>query len=426
MVIDDATLLARRQQALGRNAPLFYDRPLHAVKGQGVWLEDAQGRRYLDVYNNVPTVGHCHPHVVEAIARQAATLNIHSRYLHENAVLYAERLTATLGPDLSAVMFTCTGTEANELALRLARFQTGGEGIIVSNFAYHGNSRLVASLTSAFAVPEPFPDFARAVPIPCPYRDGAQNPEALAETYAAHIAQAVESLQAAGHRMGALLICPIFANEGLPTPVPTYLAKAFEIVRAAGGVVIADEVQAGFGRTGTMWGHQSQGVTPDIITMGKPMANGHPVGGVVARRDLVDTFAKAATYFNTFAANPVSAAAGMAVLDVIESEGLLANAPAVGAYVHAGLQALAAKHDILGDVRATGLFFAAELVSDRARKTPAPAETKRIINIMRDNGVLISRIGIADNVLKMRPPLIFSRENADQLLATLDHALNSL
>lgn len=423
----EQALLERRYRVLGRNAPLFYERPVHLVKGRGVWLTDVEGRDYLDVYNNVPHVGHCHPHVVDAIARQAATLNIHTRYLHENVVAYAERLTASFDPSLSSAMFTCSGTEANELALRMARYRSGGTGVIVSDFSYHGNSETLAAVTTCFPVPEPFPRFARKVAIPDPWRDRQRrSDEELADHFAAQVDAAVKSLQADGIQVAAFLIDTLFANEGLPAPLPGYIARAVEIVRAAGGLFICDEVQAGFGRTGVMWGHQLAGVTPDIVTMGKPMGNGHPIAGLVAPTDLVDSFGLAATYFNTFGGNPVSAAAGMAVLDVLEQEQLLHNARIVGAYVQEGLRRLAEKHAIVGNVRGHGLFFGLELVHGDADRSPATAETKRVMNIMRDNGVLISRIGRHDNILKMRPPMVFAREHADLLLAVLDDALGAL
>ena len=425
---DTQDLLERRYHVLGRNAPLFYDRPVHLVKGEGVWVHDADGRAYLDVYNNVPCVGHCHPHVVSAIAEQAATLNLHTRYLHENVVTYAERLVATFASSLDAVMFTCSGTEANELALRLARFQTGGTGIIVSDFSYHGNSETLAALTTCFATPEPFPAFARGVPVPDPARDRQGRSDAeLAAVYVDHVRQALADMEANGIKVAAILIDTLFANEGLPERLPGYVEQAVELVRAAGGVFICDEVQAGFARTGdAMWGHQLTGATPDIVTLGKPMGNGHPVAGVVTRREWVDSFGLVANYFNTFGGNPVSAAAGMAVLEVIEREGLQDNSRRVGLYVREGLERLRDKHAIIDNVRGQGLFFGLELVHDDAEATPATAETKRLINMMRDRGILMSRIGRYDNILKMRPPLVFTTENADLLLSTLDDAFASL
>ena len=421
-------LLERRYQVLGRNAPLFYDRPVHLVKGEGVWVHDADGRAYLDVYNNVPCVGHCHPHVVGAIAGQAAQLNLHTRYLHENVVNYAEKLTATFAPSLDAVMFTCSGTEANELALRLARFQTGGTGIIVSDFSYHGNSETLAALTTCFETPESFPAFARGVPVPDPARDRQGRSDAeLAAVYVDHVRQALADMEANGIKVAAILIDTLFANEGLPERLPGYVEQAVALVWAAGGVFICDEVQAGFARTGdAMWGHQLSGVTPDIVTLGKPMGNGHPVAGVVTRRDWVDSFGLVANYFNTFGGNPVSAAAGMAVLEVIEREGLQENSRRVGLYVREGLERLREKHAIIDNVRGQGLFFGLELVHGDADATPATVETKRLINLMRDRGILMSRIGRHDNILKMRPPLVFSTDNADLLLSTLDDAFASL
>ena len=423
-------LLERRFNVLGRNAPLFYDRPVHLVRGDGVWVEDSDGRRYLDAYNNVPHVGHCHPHVVEAVARQAAMLNLHTRYLHELVVTYAERLTATLAEPLDTAVLTCSGSEANELALRMARFATGKSGLIVSDFSYHGNTATLASLTTCFPVVEEFPDSARAVRVPDPRHD-ARTPdgrilgeEELADRFVADVVEAVRSLEEAGHGVAAILIDSFFANEGLPDPVRGCVARAVEAVRAAGGLFVCDEVQAGFGRTGeAMWGHELSEVVPDIVTMGKPMGNGHPLAGVAAANGLVSDFQAASTYFNTFGGNPVSAAAGMAVLDVLESERLQENAQVVGGYVREGLEKLAARHDVVGGVRGRGLFFGIDIEVDGA---PAPDLTKTLVNAMRERGVLLSRIGRHDNVLKMRPPLVFSQADADVLLGTLDDALVAL
>ncbi|MFV3126995.1 aspartate aminotransferase family protein [Niveispirillum sp. KHB5.9] len=423
---DIDALILRRQMVLGRNSPLFYDRPLHLVRGEGAWVYDATGRAYLDVYNNVPCVGHCHPHVVDAIARQTATLNLHTRYLDETLIAYAERLTGLFADPLDSVMLTCSGTEANELALRLARFITGGQGIIVSDLSYHGNSTILASLASAFPGGELFPSFARAVRVPDPVHDRQGRTDAeLAAAFAAQVQAAVDSLKADGIQVAALLMDSFFANEGLPDPVSGYVEQSVEIVRKAGGLFICDEVQSGFARTGdAMWGHQLTGVTPDIVTLGKPMGNGYPVAGMVTRRDWVDRFGAASRYFNTFAGNPVAAAAGMAVLSVIEREDIQANSRRVGAHVRAGLQALSAKHPIIANVRGRGLFFGAELI--RPDGSPADVETKQLINRMRDNGVLISRAGRNSNILKMRPPLVFSTDNADHLLSVMDDALAAL
>ncbi|MBM7062920.1 aspartate aminotransferase family protein [Pseudomonas sp. UL073] len=424
----ELSLLQRRQRVLGSQSPLFYDKPLHLVRGEGVWLYDADGRRYLDVYNNVPCVGHCHPHVVAAMHRQAATLNIHTRYLDEHIVRYAERLTATFDAPLDTVMFTCTGSEANELALRLARFASGGTGIIVSSYNYHGNSASLAEVTTALPSPEPFAAHARAVPIPCLYQAApGTSEEQLAEQYAAKVAEAIASLKAQGLRPAALLIDTLFANEGLPRVPAGFVNKAVALIREAGGLFIADEVQSGFARTGEhLWGHQAHAVVPDIVTLGKPMGNGYPLAGLVTRNELVEAFGRSALYFNTFGGSPVAAEVGMAVLDVIENEQLLANARNVGAYVQQGLERLAAKHALIGDVRGKGLFFAAELVRDRQTKEPAGLEARRVVNDMRERGVLISKIGAGDNILKLRPPLVFGREHAELFIDTLDAALSAL
>lgn len=420
----ETALLTRRHRALGRHSPLMYDRPLHLVRGVGVWVEDINGRRYLDAYNNVPHVGHCHPHVVEAICRQAGTLNTHTRYLHENVVQYAERLIATFDPSLSVAMFTCTGTEANELALRIARFISGGTGVIVSSFSYHGNSAALAALTTALPAPEALAPHAQAVRIPdLNHYDG--DPAQLAQDYADRVGEAVRSFKAAGIKPAAILFDAIFSTEGLPRVPSGFLEQAVAHVREAGGLFIADEVQGGLGRTGDhMWSHQTYRVVPDLVTLGKPLGNGHPLAGVITRPDLLEAFASSALYFNTFAGNPVSAAAGLAVLDVIERENLVENAKSVGDYLQEGLLRLAGKHELIGSVRGGGLFFGLELL--RGRDTPATHEAKRLVNVMRDKGVLINRIGPDDNVLKMRPPMPFSKANAELLLSTLDDALASL
>jgi 4-aminobutyrate aminotransferase-like enzyme len=422
------SLLERRQRVLGKHSPLFYDRPLQFVRGEGVWLYDKDGKRYLDAYNNVPHVGHCHPRVVEALSRQAATLNTHTRYLDETVVNYAERLLATFDDSLSNVFFCCTGTEANELALRIARECTGGQGIISTAFAYHGNSAAVSQISSVFTPPEKRGPFVRTIPVLDPYRERrGRDDETLATDYARDVSNAIEDFQRNGVKFAALLICTAFSSEGLPTVPTGYLSKVVDIVHNAGGLFISDEVQAGFGRFGShMWGHQVLGGLPDIVTMGKPMGNGHPLAGVVTRADLVEQFTSQNMYFNTFGGNPVSAAVGLAVLDVLRDERLLENARDVGDYVIAGLRKLQQKHPLIGDVRGRGMFFAVEMVKGRATQEPAGAETKRIVNTMRDRGVLISRIGIHDNILKIRPPMPFNRQNADLLLHTLDDVMTGL
>ncbi len=422
------SLLERRYRVLGPHAPLFYDKPLHLVRGEGVWLYDANGERYLDAYNNVPHVGHCHPRVVAALSRQAAILNTHTRYLDENVVAYAERLTSLFDRQLSMAAFCCTGSEANELALRIARDCSGGSGIIATDWAYHGNTAAVMQVSSLFTPPDKRGPYVRTVPVMDPYRDRAgRSDDALATAYADNVKRAIDEFAAAGIRFAGLLYCTAFSSEGLPTVPAGFMAKALAHVHAAGGLFIADEVQAGFGRLGShLWGHQMLGVVPDIVTLGKPMGNGHPLAAVIARPELISGFTERNMYFNTFAGNPVSAAVGAAVLDVLEDERLVENARVVGDYTLARLAKLAERHAIIGDVRGAGLFFAVELVSDRGSKTPAPAQTKRVVNRMRELGVLISRIGMHDNILKIRPPMPFSTQHADLLVDRLNEALASL
>ncbi|MBI2993074.1 MAG: aminotransferase class III-fold pyridoxal phosphate-dependent enzyme [Gammaproteobacteria bacterium] len=420
------SLLERRARLIGERAPLFYDEPVHIVRGEGVWLFDADGKRYLDCYNNVAHVGHCHPQVVDAIARQSATLNTHTRYLHEGILDYAERLTATFDKSLSSLTLTCTGSEANDIALRMARLCTGGMGIICTDNTYHGNTATVDELSTLFNEGKPRSPHVRAIPFPETYRPLRDlEGEALADVYADEVRKAIDSFRQAGIRLAGMLFCPIFANEGLPTVPPGFLKKAVNLVHEAGGLFIADEVQAGFGRTGTMWGHQISGIVPDIVTLGKPMGNGYPVAGLVTRVDLLARFRQEIEYFNTFGGNPVACAAASAVLDVMEKEQLMDNARTVGDYIRVGLGKLARRHARIGDIRGQGLWVGVELVRDRQSREPAPEETKQIMNRMKDRGVIMGRIGRYDNVLKMRPPMPFSRDNADLLLGTLDEVFGS-
>ncbi len=417
-------MVARRERLLGPGNPLFYDNPVHLVRGEGVWLFDAGGRRYLDCYNNVPCVGHCHPTVVEALCKQAGTLNTHTRYLDEHLLDYAERLLGKFDCSLNRVAIACTGSEANDVALRIARVNSGGEGFICTNATYHGNTTAVAQLCSIFEPIGGHGEHVCMVRWPDSYRTPAGVGHAdLADEYADDVRRAIESFEAGGIRLAGMIVCPIFANEGLPDVIPGYLKKAAGLVRDAGGLFIADEVQSGFGRIGEWWGHTSSGMLPDIVTLGKPMGAGHPISAIVARGELLDTYRRHEMYFNTFGGNPVACAVGLAVLDVIENERLVENAARVGSYVLEGFRELASRYAVIGDVRGRGLFFGIELVEDRATKGPAPDAAKRIVNAMREKGVLMSKIGEHGNVLKLRPPLCFSEEHADLLIATLDGVL---
>jgi 4-aminobutyrate aminotransferase-like enzyme len=419
---DIQNLLARRRALMGSQLYMFYDPPLHLVRGEGVWLYDAKGRAYLDVYNNVPHVGHCHPQVVEAIARQAARLNTNTRYLYDEVLDYAERLTATLPAGLDVAAFVNSGSEAVDLAWRMAKAHTGQRGALVMEEAYHGWTDAVEALSPAGKA-ESAPHV-RMLIAPDSYR-GAHGPDGA--RYANDADRAIDSLQAAGLRPAAFIVDPGFCTNGILEPMPGYLDRVFDRMRAAGAVCIADEVQTGFGRCGSnMWGFGLHGVTPDIVTMGKPVANGHPLGVVVTRREIMGAFMSRTSFFSTFGGNNVACAAGMAVLEVLEREQLQASAQKVGEHLKAGLRALMKKHDVIGDVRGMGLVIGVELVTDRKAKAPASKETKRVLNLMRDHGVLVGYEGRAANIVKVRPPMPFKIEHADQTVDAMDKALRAL
>ncbi|MFM7655664.1 MAG: aspartate aminotransferase family protein [Paracoccaceae bacterium] len=410
------TLVERRARLMGPNVPTFYRTPVHIVKGEGVWLWDAAGNRFLDCYNNVPHVGHCHPRVVRAICDQAGTLNTHTRYLHDGVLDYIERLTATFGHGISQVIMTCTGSEANDIALRMAQAATGKTGIIATDATYHGNTMAVSQLsTRKPPIGGRWPNV-RLVPAP----DSLKRPDPDGAIFAGHVARAVQELEAAGFGCSGILLCPMFANEGLPSLPPGWLDKAVAAIRAAGGIVIADEVQPGFGRAGShFWGHDKLGFAPDVVVMGKPMANGHPVGAVATRPDVMAAFRNAFSYFNTFGGNPVSAAAALAVLEVIHDEGLQENAARVSAHVAQRMAVL--RHPLLRDTRSNGLFFGAEFSLDDGQ--PATRFCADLVEAMVTRGVLMNVIGAGRNILKIRPPMPFSIENADYLMDRLEIAL---
>ena len=416
-------LIKRRQAHLGGSI-LFYHDPVHIVRGEGIWLYDEDGRRYLDCYNNVASVGHCNPRVVAALTRQAQTLNTHTRYLHETVIDYAEQLTATMPGDLEVCMLVCTGTEANELAMRIARAVTGHNGAIVMENSYHGNSTLIAEMSTVGCPPERRPNHVVAVEPPNTYRGPyrAEDP-AAGEKYAALVDDAIATLAINGQNTAAFMCDGIFDSQGSLEAPADYFQQVYARVRAVGGLCIADEVQPGFARTGTLWGFEQYGVVPDIVTLGKPMGNGHPVAAVVTTRAIAEAFAKSDWYFNTFGGNPVSAAVAKAVLDTIQEENLVTHVAETGAYLRSGLQDLASRHAIIGNVRGKGLYQAIELVEDHETLQPAAAQARLLPDAMKEEGILIGLSGRYGNVLKIRPPLIFDRANADQLLQTLDRVL---
>jgi 4-aminobutyrate aminotransferase-like enzyme len=416
----DEVLARRRAMALGPAYRLFYETPVHLVRGARVHLYAPDGTAYLDCYNNVASVGHCHPRVVEALTRQAATLATHTRYLHDGILEYATRLLALFPPELSHVMFTCTGSEANDLALRIARAATGGTGVIVTDNAYHGVTLATAEMSMSIGpavAPGP-----TVFPVAAP---SAENyPNGIAEGFAQAVTEACDRMAEQGVRPALLIVDTIFSSDGVYPDPAGFLAPAAAAIRAKGGLFLADEVQPGFGRTGShFWGFQRHGLVPDMVSMGKPMGNGYPMAGLVLKPDTIAAFGAKARYFNTFGGNAVAAAVGLAVLDVIRDEGLQQNSANVGATFIQGLRSLAQRHDALGETRAAGLFIGQTILTDGQ---PDPARTARLVNALRENQILISSTGPKGDSLKIRPPLPFNAANVDQVLTTLDRLLPTL
>lgn len=418
-------LLQRRKRLLGPTAKQFYERCFHPVRAEGIWIYDETGKRYLDAYNNVPHVGHCHPHVTAAIIRQANRLNTNTRYLDETILDYSERLTSTLSNGLDTVVVVCTGTEANDLAWQVARAWSGGTGAIVTYSAFHGNSTLVSRLDTFTLPVERREEWVATVDPPMfPGRIAAHQSHLSAEDYARQYEIAIEALSARGYDPAAFYMCPLFASDGLYSPPKGYMDKAIQSVRQTGALIVSDEVQSGFGRTGDdMWGYQALGVTPDIVTLGKPIGNGHPLGALVTRREIMERFARSERYFNTFGGNPVACAAGLAVLDVLEREDLLRNAREVGAHLRLGLESLGTVSPLVRDVRGRGLFLGVDLAVDGEA---APAVARQVIEEMHHRGVLIGITGSGRNLLKIRPPMCVTKANADQIVETLGAVLQCI
>lgn len=430
-------LVTRRERLLGRAYRLFYEQPVEIVRGAGTLLFDADGADYLDVYNNVPSVGHAHPRVVAAITRQASLLNTHTRYLGRGILDYSADLLATLPDGIDNAMFTCTGSEANDLALRLAKTVTGHEGVIVTRNAYHGVTTEVAAISPSLGGPGSVAPWVRVVD--APIGDGQE--------FVRQISAAAAELRDSEHGLAAVIVDTIFASDGvLPGPhalgTEGFLAPVLAATHAAGGLLIADEVQPGFGRLGSwtenptdsplgftdpqagLWGFQRHGIRPDIVTLGKPMGNGMPIAAMLARRDLVDEFGERMRYFNTFGGNPVSIAAAQATLDVVRDEQLPRNATVVGGYLLQQLRDIARHAPELGEIRGAGLFLGVDIVD--AEGLPDEACTIGLLNELRRRHVLIGASGAGNNTLKVRPPLPFSHADADRFLTELDGALTVL
>jgi 4-aminobutyrate aminotransferase-like enzyme/Ser/Thr protein kinase RdoA (MazF antagonist) len=420
-------LLPRRHRVLGSALEsLSYRTPLHLVRGDGAWMEAADGRRYLDAYNNVPVVGHAHPRVVEAIARQAATLNTNTRYLHEHVVELAERLVSTMPYGLDTVLFVNSGSEANDLAWRLATTVTGADAGIATSWSYHGVTDAVADFSSSEWPSGEQPARVEVYPAPDTYRGPYADASDPASVGRAEISEAVARLAERGRRPAALFVDSTFTSDGIFVPEPAVVAEIVAAARDAGALFVADEVQSGHGRTGELWGFTSWGVTPDIVTLGKPMGNGHPIAAVITRSEIVDGFGARTTFFSTFGGNPVACAAALAVLSVLDDEHLIANAASVGESLRAELRGLAERHHEIGDVRGRGLMTGVELVHDPVTREPAGELATRVKDEMAERGVLIGTTGRHGNVLKVRPPLCISRDESAMIVATLTKALDAV
>lgn len=421
--------LALRRQFVGQSVRLSYRQPLKIVRGFLQHLYDDSARAYLDLYNNVPLVGHSHPRVVRAVQRQVALLNTNTRYLHDTLARYAERLTRRLPAPLRVCFFVNSGSEANELALRLARAHTGREDVIVLEHAYHGNTTTLVDL-SPYKFQGPGgggrKPWVHVAPLPDDYRGRYRrdDPEAGAK-YARHVGEIVAELRSQGRAPAAFLTETLPGVAGQIVFPPGYLAAAYQHVREAGGLCIADEVQTGFARLGAhFWGYEAQAVRPDIVVLGKPIANGFPLGAVVTTPEIALSFDNGMEFFSTFGGNPVACAAGLAVLEVLEDEGLQERASRVGQHLKNGLCALQDRHPIIGDVRGSGLFLGLELVRDRATREPATFEAGYVVNRLRERGMLTGSDGPHQNVLKLRPPLVLTENDADVFLAALDDILD--
>jgi len=423
-----AETLARRRQLLGHNLNIAYQNPIKIVRGSMQYLYDEEGREYLDAYNNVAHVGHCHPRVVQAGQQQMAVVNTNTRYLSDLINEYAANLTATLPERLNVCFFVNSGSEANELALRLARAHTRSKDLIVLDHAYHGNTNTLIEI-SPYKHNGPggqgAPSWVHTVPLPDLYRGLYKSGDVeAAEKYAQHVNEVVAQV-GAGHLCG-------FIAESMPSVggqifLPEdYLKKVHSLVRSAGGVCIADEVQTGYGRIGKhFWGFEKYNVVPDIVVLGKPIGNGHPIGAVITTREIADSFNNGMEFFSTFGGNNVSCAIGIAVLETVLEEKLQKHAESVGSHMLQQLRELMTRFKLIGDVRGSGLFFGVELVRDRNTQEPATEEAASVVNQMREEGILLGTDGPFHNVLKIRPPMPFTDSDGDRLVETMAGILGS-
>ncbi|WP_054688195.1 aspartate aminotransferase family protein [Pantoea stewartii] len=421
---DIRQLTDKRSQVLGESYRLFYRNPVHLVRGKGQYLWDKAGNQYLDMYNNVASIGHCHPAVVDAVHKQMMQLNTHTRYLHESILAYSDRILATMPAEIDRAMYMCTGSEANDLAIRIAQCWSGGTGIIVSKEAYHGTSALTSGVSPALGSGQPLSPHTRLVAPPDFYRIQTADQGAW---FAQEIQKQIDDMAAHGIKFAGFLADSIFSSDGVLPGQPGFLKPAIDVVHQNGGIFIADEVQPGFARTGeAFWGFARHGVVPDVVTTGKPMGNGIPVSGLMAKAPVMAAFSDALPYFNTFGGNPVSMAAAHAVMDVIEQEELQAHSLKTGAALLAALQSLQATYPCIGEVRGAGLFIGFELVKDRESKAPDKRLALDLVEALREAFVLTSVAGPYGNVLKIRPPLCFQTHDIDWVVSAMDRCLRKL
>ena len=424
-------IINKREKYIAPSFSLAYDSPIHFVKGKGQYLYDYKGNKYLDAVNNISHVGHCHPKVVEAAYKQNKILNTNTRYLHESIINYAQNICATLPDDLEVCFFTNSGSESNDLALRIARqYNDSYESIVIAG-AYHGHTQALIDVS-----PYKFNgkgglgarDFVHVVPMPDKYRGEHINKNFKFEKYYIDkVKHIIADIENRGKQLALFIIEPILGCGGQVKLPNIFLKESFRAVKNAGGLCIVDEVQIGFGRLGShFWGFEMSSVKPDIITLGKSIGNGHPLSITITRKDIADMFNNGMEYFNSFGGNPVSCEVGQAVLDVIREEGLQSNALEVGSYLFQGLLNLKNNYDIIGDVRGRGLFLGVELIKESNHMIPASEEAKKAINLMRDRNILLSTDGPENNVIKIKPPLVFNRKNADYLLDSFDSVLSEM
>lgn len=416
--------IARRRAVLGPAYRLMYNHPLQVSRAKGCLIWDRDGREYLDAYNNVVSVGHCHPRVIAAVHEQMQTLCTHTRYLQDGILDFAEEFVATFGGRIRHVMFTCTGSEANDLALQIAMHHTGRKGVIITANAYTGNSALASELSPSLSADMQLPDWVECISPPDTCR--LTHEEIVARTRQ-EITEAIARLNARGHGIAAFIADSLFSSDGVFAQPVGLLRDIADLIHAAGGLVIADEVQAGFGRSGeTLWGHQRHGQTPDLVTMGKPMGNGYPVAAVATSADAVAKFGVESRYFNTFGGNNVAIAAARATFDVLREEQLMTNTARIGEMMRRELTALTSGHERIADVRGAGLFIGVEMVRDRDTLTPDAQAAQALIGGLRERGVLISACGAKANTLKIRPPLVFTEALADRFLTEFSAALDEV